>query len=77
VIIRGEVEAPGFYPTQPWATELVAGLLLRGMRWGGNPGGLGQGFEIWSSWTRMVNECKQGRPTSECGAVHVLPDEMA
>jgi len=39
--------------------------------------GLGQGFEMWPSWARMVNEGKQGRSTSECGAVHVLPDEMA
>ena len=37
---------------------------------------LGQGFEMWPSWVRMVNEGKQRRPTSECGAVHVLPDEM-
>ena len=32
---------------------------------------------MWPSWAGMVNEGKQGRPTSECGTVHVLPDEMA
>lgn len=32
---------------------------------------------MWPSWAGMVNEGKQGRPISECGTVHVLPDEMA
>ena len=32
---------------------------------------------MWLLWARMVNERKQGRPASECGAVHALPDEMA
>jgi hypothetical protein len=38
---------------------------------------LGQGFELWQTWAGMVNEGKQGRPTLECGTVHVLPNEMA
>lgn len=38
---------------------------------------LRQGFELCPSWAGMVNEGKQGKPISECGTVHVLPDEMA
>ena len=37
---------------------------------------LRQRFEMWPSWVRMVNKSKRGRPASECGVVHVLPDEM-
>jgi hypothetical protein len=38
---------------------------------------LEQGFEMWPSCARMINEGKQGTPASERGAVHALPDEMA
>jgi len=38
---------------------------------------LRQRFEMWPARARLVNEGKQGRPAAECGAVHVLPEEMA